>query len=255
MSLKEKFPDKRQNEDAPRIAVVVHRKSVCTGRLGQFLRKSGFILDIYRPIFGQELPSTLERYIGVVILGGPMSVNDKDAYIAKEIDWISLSLRDNKPFLGICLGAQMLARHLGGHVCTRDDGVVEVGWYPLEETKQGKELMSWPKMVYHFHNEGIYDLPKEAVLLATGPTYPTQAFRYGNNAWGMQFHAEFTYAMIRRLVEGLSKKVTEKGMQPMSKHLEGYLIYDWALRAWFKDMLRRIFGTAQGSNPRTRSNC
>ncbi|WP_455481924.1 glutamine amidotransferase [Bartonella sp. B35(2025)] len=235
---------KKQKNNKPRIAVVIHRQSTYTGRLGKFLQKRGFVLDIYRPILGQKLPRTLEYYAGVVILGGPMSVNDKDAYIGEEIDWISLSLKENKPFLGICLGAQMLARNLGGRVGARSDGVIEAGWYPLEATSQGKELMNWPEMVYHFHDEGIYDLPKEAVLLATGHTYPTQAFRYGNNAWGLQFHAEFTRAMMRRLVVRSAQKLTEKGAQPASVHLKGRLIYDQALSQWFESALQRIFSAS-----------
>ncbi|MET3589126.1 GMP synthase (glutamine-hydrolyzing) [Bartonella silvatica] len=235
---------KKQENSEPRIAVVTHRRSVYTGRLGEFLQKKGFILDIYHPILGQKLPDTLEQYAGVVILGGPMSVNDSDAYIGKEIDWISLSLKENKPFLGICLGAQMLARNIGGRVHTRSDGTVEVGWYPLEATSQGKELMDWPEMVYHFHDEGIYDLPKEAELLATGRTYPTQAFRYGKNAWGVQFHAEFTRAMMRSLVVRLAHKLTEKGAQPASAHLKGRLLYDQVLSQWFENALQQIFCTS-----------
>ncbi|MET3559442.1 GMP synthase (glutamine-hydrolyzing) [Bartonella japonica] len=219
----------------------MHRRSTYTGRLGKFLQKSGFVLDIYQPILGQKLPETLKHYAGVVILGGQMSVNDKEAYIGEEIDWISLSLKENKPFLGICLGAQMLARNLGGRVGTRSDRIVEVGWYPLEATPQGKALMNWPRMVYHFHNEGIYDLPEDAELLATGHIYPTQAFRYGENAWGLQFHAEFTRAMMRRLVVRSAHKLTEKGAQSASEHLKGRLIYDQALSQWFENALQRIF--------------
>ncbi|BBL53986.1 GMP synthase [Bartonella quintana] len=244
MFLIQRCIDKKQTNSKQRIAVVIHRQSTYTGRLGKFLQKGGFVLDIYRPILGQKLPNTLEHYAGVVILGGPMSVNDREAYISEEIEWISLSLKENKPFLGICLGAQMLACKLGGRVCTRNDGIVEVGWYPLEATSQGKALMNWPEMVYHFHDEGIYDLPKEAVLLATGDTYPTQAFRYGDNAWGLQFHAEFTRTMMRRLIVRSAQKLTEKGAQPASAHLKGRLIYDRALSQWFENALRQIFNVS-----------
>ncbi|GAA5096211.1 glutamine amidotransferase [Bartonella acomydis] len=241
MFLSQRCIGQKQRKSKSRIAVVIHRRSTYTGRLGKFLQQNGFVLDIYRPILGQKLPDTLKHYAGVVILGGPMSVNDKDAYIGEEIDWISLSLKENKPFLGICLGAQMLARNLGGGVRTRSDGTVEVGWYPLEATMKGKEVMNWPQMVYHFHDEGIYDLPKEAELLATGNTYPTQAFRYGKNAWGLQFHAEFTRAMMRRLVVRSADKLMEKGAQPASTHLQGRLIYDQALSKWFENALQQIF--------------
>ncbi|GAA4657960.1 glutamine amidotransferase [Bartonella pachyuromydis] len=241
MFLGQRCVGKKEGKSKPRIAVVIHRRSTYTGRLGKFLQQSGFVLDIYRPILGQKLPDTLKHYAGVVILGGPMSVNDRDAYIGEEIDWISLSLKEDKPFLGICLGAQMLARNVGGSVRTRSDGIVEVGWYPLEATSQGKAVMNWPEMVYHFHDEGIYDLPKDVELLATGSTYPTQAFRYGKNAWGLQFHAEFTRAMMRRLVVRSAHKLTEKGAQPASAHLQGRLIYDQALSKWFENALQTIF--------------
>ncbi|MBX4335950.1 glutamine amidotransferase [Bartonella raoultii] len=245
MFLIQKCTDKKQKNNKPKIAIVMHRRtSTYTGRLGKFLQENGFDLDIYRPILGQNLPSTLEQYAGVVMLGGSMSVNDKEDYISKEIDWISLSLKEDKPFLGICLGAQMLARNLGGSVGTKSDGTVEVGWYPLQATPQGKILMNWPEMVYQFHDEGIFDLPKEAVLLATGNTYPTQAFRYGKNAWGLQFHAEFTRAMIQRLVVGSAHKLTEKGAQPAAAHFKGRLIYDQALSKWFEEALQQIFGVS-----------
>lgn len=70
MFVMQRCPDKKQRKSKPRIAVVIHRQSTYTGRLGKFLQKSGFVLDIYRPILGQKLPNTLEHYAGVVILGG-----------------------------------------------------------------------------------------------------------------------------------------------------------------------------------------
>ncbi|ENN90363.1 glutamine amidotransferase [Bartonella bovis] len=232
---------KKQKSKKPRIAVVLHCQSSYTGRLGQFLKQNGFMLDLYCPIVGQKLPNTLEHYAGVVILGGPMSVNDREEYIREEINWISLSIKEDKPFLGICLGAQMLAQNLGGRVCARSDKIVEIGWYPLEATPQGKAIMDWPEMVYNFHDEGIYDLPKEAVLLASSQTYPVQAFRYGNSAWGLQFHAELTRTMMQRLVARSAKKLTKKGAQPTYLHLQGHLMYDKILRQWFKNALQQIF--------------
>ncbi|KEG21327.1 glutamine amidotransferase [Bartonella bacilliformis] len=240
----EQYLDHKQKDNKPKIAIVLHRPSGGMGYLGSFLQQSGFALDIYCPILGQKLPDTLEHHAGVVILGGPMSVNDRDAYISEEIDWISLSLKENKPFLGICLGAQMLARNLGGCVEARRDGYVEVGWYPLQVMPQGETMMDWPKVVYHFHNEGIYDLPKDVILLATGQTYPVQAFCYGDKAWGLQFHPELTRMMIRNLVMHLAKNLTQKGVQPAFMHFEGYSMYGQTLHKWFKNALQRIFGAS-----------
>ena len=82
---------------------------MCCGR-------SAITLDIRRPRFGDPLPETLDGHAGAVIFGGPMSANDPDDYVRREIDWIAVPLREQRPFLGICLGAQMLARQLGARV-------------------------------------------------------------------------------------------------------------------------------------------
>ena len=77
------------------------------------MSKLGYPLDIRRPRFGDPLPETMDDHAGAVIFGGPQSANDNDDFVRREIDWIGVPLRDKKPFLGICLGAQMMARHLG----------------------------------------------------------------------------------------------------------------------------------------------
>ena len=110
-----------------------------------------------------------------------MSANDPDDWIAREIDWIGVALRQEKPFLGICLGAQMLSKHLGGHVGPHADGLVEIGYYPLKPTQEGHAHGPWPEHVYHWHREGL-TLPSGAVRLATGETFENQAFRYGSES-------------------------------------------------------------------------
>ena len=78
--------------------------------------KQGFELDIRRPPLGDPLPETLADHAGAVVFGGPMSANDEDEFVRRETDWLAVPLRENRPFLGICLGAQMLVNHLGGKV-------------------------------------------------------------------------------------------------------------------------------------------
>ncbi len=100
-------------EPARPVLIILHQESSTPGRVGNALRALGYALDIRRPRFGDSLPATMDGHSGAVIFGGPMSANDGDDYISREIDWIGVPLRENRPFLGICLGAQMLARHLG----------------------------------------------------------------------------------------------------------------------------------------------
>ena len=76
-------------------------------------RRSALALDIRRPSLGEPLPATLAEHAGVVVFGGPMSANDDLDWVPREIDWLGVPLREDKPLLGVCLGAQMLARQSG----------------------------------------------------------------------------------------------------------------------------------------------
>lgn len=223
------------------ILVVLHQERSSPGRVGQMLLESGFALDIRRPVLGDELPETLEKHAGAVIFGGPMSANDVELEgVKREIDWLAVPLAENKPYLGICLGAQMLARHLGARVGPHADGLTEIGWYPLKPTASGAELMNWPSMVYHFHREG-FDLPAGATLLATADDYENQAFRYGDNAWGVQFHGELTRAMMQRWVVHGAPRFELPNAQVGRDHLNGRLVHDGPLRQWLADFLDLIF--------------
>ncbi len=225
----------------PQVLVVLHQETSSPGRVGHLLVEAGFDLDVRRPPLGDHLPETLDRHAGAVVFGGPMSANDADEFVKRETDWLSVPLREEKPFLGICLGAQMLVNHLGGKVEGHRDGHVEIGWYPLQATEQGKELMHWPEMVYQFHREG-FSLPDGATLLATADAYPNQAFRYGRNAWGIQFHAELTAMMMHRWVVRGAHRFELPGAQPGRDHLGGRMIWDMHLKRWLVEFLEVVFG-------------
>ena len=184
---------------------------------------------------------TLADHAGAVMFGGPMSANDEHEFVRRETEWLQVPLRENRPFLGICLGAQMLVNHLGGKVEQHGEGLVEIGWYPVTATEEGQRLMQWPEMVYQFHSEG-FSLPIGATLLATSETYPNQAFRYGENAWGIQFHAELTRMMMQRWVVHGAHRFGLPGAQPGRDHLGGRLIWDLHLKRWLVAFLSTIFG-------------
>ncbi|CAN7330162.1 glutamine amidotransferase [Pararhizobium sp. LjRoot255] len=222
------------------VLIILHQERSSPGRVGHLLLEKGLSLDIRRPVLGDPLPATLEEHTGAVVFGGPMSANDNEAFIRREIDWLSVPLTENKPFLGICLGAQMLVRHLGGVVAPHHEGLTEIGWYPLEATEKGRALMEWPSMVYQFHREG-FDLPTGAELLASGSTYPNQAFRYGENAWGIQFHGELTRVMMHRWVVHGAHRFELPGAQVGRAHLEGRMDHDGPLRDWMDRFLTHIF--------------
>jgi GMP synthase (glutamine-hydrolysing) len=220
----------------PPVLIVLHQETSTPGRIGNALRALGYPLDIRRPRFGEALPETLAAHAGAVIFGGPMSANDSEDYVRREIDWISVPLLEQRPFLGICLGAQMLARQLGARVAPHSQGRVEMGYYPIRPTPAGLRLCAqWPDQVYHWHREG-FELPRGAELLVQGDDFPMQAIRYGT-AFGLQFHPDVTYAMMCRWTTCGGDHLGLPGAHPRAQHFTGRACYDVAERAWLGQFL------------------
>jgi len=218
------------------VLVVLHQECSTPGRVGNLLRALGHRLDVRRPRFGDPLPETLDDHAGAVIFGGPMSANDPDEFVRREIDWISVPLREQRPFLGICLGAQMLAMQLGARVAPHPEGRAEVGYYPIRPTQAGLALCPhWPDHVYHWHREG-FELPAGAELLAEGGDFPVQAFQSGH-AFGFQFHPDVTYAMMHRWTTRGYDRMDAPGARARHHHFEDRALHDVTERAWLKAFL------------------
>jgi GMP synthase (glutamine-hydrolysing) len=218
------------------VLIVLHQQNSTPGRVGNALRALGHRLDIRRPRFGEALPETLDDHAGAVIFGGPMSANDPDDYVRREIDWIAVPLREQRPFMGICLGAQMLAMQLGARVAPHPEGRAEIGYYPIRPTAAGLALCQhWPDHVYHWHREG-FALPAGAELLAEGGDFPIQAFQL-DNAFGFQFHPDVTYAMMHCWTTRGYDGLETPGAQARHRHFEGRAIHDVVERAWLKHFL------------------
>ena len=224
------------------VLVVFHQENSSAGRVVRHLRQMGHELDCRCPRMGDTLPKTMKDHSGAVIFGGPMSANDSDEFIRREIDWIDVPLREEKPFLGICLGAQMLAKNLGEKVQPHDSRAVECGYYPIFPTQDALGLsaacgVDLPEHVYHWHGEG-FDVPKSATLLARGEQFPNQAFSYGKNAFGLQFHPEVTYAMMCRWAVRGGDRANAPGAKPLQQHLSDWFMYDGAVAKWSRSFLK-----------------
>lgn len=133
---------------------------------------------------------------GLLVLGGPMGVNDKAEYpyLSQVERLIGEAVAAGKPVLGLCLGAQLMASALGGKVFP--NRTKEIGCYRVDLTAEGRADPLFAGMgprvpVFQWHGD-TFTLPEGAVLLATAPTCAHQAFRYGRNAYGLQFHLEVT---------------------------------------------------------------
>jgi GMP synthase (glutamine-hydrolysing) len=229
-----------------KILIILHQEQSTPGRVGFLLRQLGFELDIRRPRFGDPLPQSMREHEGVVIFGGPMSANDSDAYIREEIDWLAKPLKEGKPLLGLCLGAQMLTRHLGARVYRLDNGGTEAGYYPITPLAAAHEITAdacapFPDHVYQWHSEG-FDLPKGATQLAEGSTFPVQAYRYAGNAYALQFHPEVTYETIDRWAMRGTERLKAPGTKPADEHIAGWHLYDSAVATWIKAFLPKWIG-------------
>ena len=152
------------------------------------------------------------EFDGLVIMGGPQGVYEQATYpyLKREIALLQQALKARKPVLGVCLGAQLLAAALGAKVMKNDQK--EIGWYPLmrEPARPGPDgrraggadgdpmwnVFGHTETVFQWHGD-TFTLPKGAVQLASSPLCAQQAFRYGEAAYGLQFHVEVTEAMIR----------------------------------------------------------
>jgi GMP synthase (glutamine-hydrolysing) len=215
--------------DRPAILIVLHGELSTPGRIGLQLKERGFALDVRRPRFGDTLPETLDEHTGAVIFGGPQSANDDDE--------IGVPLHEQKPYLGVCLGAQMLAKRLGARVYKHAEGHAEVGYYPIRPTSEGRAVCEdWPNHVYQWHREG-FDLPQGAVMLAEGDSFPVQAFSYGGAAFALQFHADVTHATMCRWTTRGHERMSAPNAKPREAHFEGRLMHDPACKAWLGDFI------------------
>lgn len=186
----------------PRLLVLQPGDNDPAARLADWLADAGAELHLVRP--GTDpVPADLTGYQGVVCLGGGMSAWDDDEYpwLADLRTLLAGCVRDRRPLLAICLGAQLLAAATGGRVERAADGP-EVGVLLVAKRDLGwndplfADVPMTPDVV-QFHSDAITMLPPGAELLAASPKYQNQAFRLGGHAYGIQFHIETTVEMVQ----------------------------------------------------------
>lgn len=220
-----------------RMLMLVQAQPPLTGRVGERLEARGYQLEIRNPIDGDPLPRTLDGFAGVVVFGGPMSVNDSElSGLGEQIRWIPRAVASGVPFLGICLGAQLLARGFGARVAPHPDGVAEIGYFPIRPTSGSGTLFDGLDSVYQWHLEG-FELPSGAELLAGGETFPNQAFRIGARAYGIQFHPEVDADIMEDWMSRAAHRLELPGAQQPDQQRRGNRDHDPAVAAWLDRFL------------------
>jgi GMP synthase (glutamine-hydrolysing) len=214
-----------------KVWVLQHHPAENLGAIAEALESAALAWQYVRVFDGHPIPTDMKGAGGLIMMGGPEAVYELDRYpyLRAEMALIENALKAGRPVLGVCLGSQSLAAALGANV--RRAPHKEIGWYPVRlrpEAKDDRLLRGLPEefVAFHWHSD-ILDLPAGAVPLASSELTELQGFRYGDNAWGLLFHAEMTQAIVSALVkefgEGL-KRVGIEGEEILAsapRHLAG----------------------------------
>ena len=171
--------------------------------LGQILQEHGHVVRTVELFARHPVPEDLDDVDGVISMGGPMDLDHTAAYpwLEVEMNYLKAAFDAGKPVVGICLGAQLLARALGGEVEAAD--VPEVGWHRVRLAFGGTTDavfagIRWDAVQFHLHQQQVSKLPAEGTVLAGSSSCPIQAYRVGLTTYGFQYHFEWTQQDIRR---------------------------------------------------------
>ncbi len=185
-----------------RLLVFQHVAAEPLGTLDPLIRRRGHRVRFANFERHPDAQPNVDRYRGLIVLGGPMNVEDQvqRPHLRTELRAIERMLEQGKPVLGICLGAQLLAHVLGAPI--RRQREPEIGWYPLRTTATGRadpvlSPLGETAPVFQWHGYR-FDLPSGAAHLARTDSCEQQAFRWGDNAYGFQFHMEMDERLIER---------------------------------------------------------
>jgi GMP synthase (glutamine-hydrolysing) len=240
--------------------VVQHVACEGPGLLQEALEQKGWRLDTRcMEVAETILPDSLDAYDALVILGGPMGAYEEKAYphLCHVQGLIRKAVAGRLPALGICLGAQLIARALGAEV--KPNPVKEIGWYEVGLTPAGRLVPLFAGMpeafpVFLWHGD-TFALPKGSYLLARGEACANQAFVYGASttggyAWGLQFHLEVTPEMIRQWADSYADELAEFGGPGLAEAMLNETSGFWErMRPQREQFLANVERVLRGSRP------
>jgi GMP synthase (glutamine-hydrolysing) len=201
------------------ILVFEHTPNETASRLGVALRNQGHRLRVLELHEGDALPPDLDEVDGILALGGPMNLDEQEhaATLDREMALIQQAHKQQIPVVGICLGAQMIAKALGGDIERME--TPEVGWKQLELTFPGTmdpilTGIPWRTQQVHLHSRTVSQLPEEGTSLASSAAAQHQAFKVGLTTYAFQFHFEWTKADIETATQAEASLLREAGEDP-----------------------------------------
>jgi GMP synthase-like glutamine amidotransferase len=219
------------------ILVIQHVEADPVGILGRYLEVKGAWLHTW--LVPQRSTPPQGHYDGLIVLGGPMNACEdyNFPHLTRVTELIREFHRQDKPVLGICLGAQLIARAFGSRVYQNERP--ELGFTPLFPVDRVEEpwLQDYPAgmpmMQWHFDT---FDLPKGAKLLLTNEVCTNQAFRLGRNIYGLQFHPEVTPEIVMNWIAFKTERI-ENHYPHLFEQLREQLVLHWVQSAQFTEQL------------------
>ncbi len=229
------------------VHIIQHVEFEGPGAIGRWALERGHALGTTGQWSGAALPKP-DDFDFLVIMGGPMSANDDAgfAWLAPEKKLIAESLRAQKPILGVCLGAQLLANVLGARVYRNREK--EIGWFPVSLTPEARAsvLRDLPETltVLHWHGE-TFDLPEGAARLAESAGCRNQAFEFQGRALGLQFHLEVTPDGLSKLIENSAGDIGPGAFVQSAEEMQAAAAASKELRPALYSILDRLAAAAQ----------
>ncbi len=230
---------------AQEIVLIRHGHDPADDRVNVWLHQNGFDVRTVLPFAGESPDKLTDKVAGTVIYGGKYNVyeTEKHPFLLEEYRWIDSCLNAGIPMLGICQGAQQIAHHLGAWAGPPELERYEFGYYAIEPAADGSDFLDAPLTVAqaHFHT---FDIPEGATHLARSDAFENQAFRYGENVYAFQFHAEQTTESFRRWQNADWAAYGKHGAQTREQQNRLMARHDEAQAKWFYGFLDRFLGNA-----------
>lgn len=209
-----------------------------------YLSQRGYNVHHRYPVDGDLLALSPNDITPTIILGGSQNITDlrKHPYLENELHWIDACLAADVPVIGICLGGQLLAHTLGAEISARDPEECEFGFYEIQPTAVNCQWLKTPMHVMQAHFQE-FSLPQGAEQLASSHRFKQQAFRYGEKAYGLQFHPEVNDSILKNWLQDdwSHEMLATLGAQSVDEQFRLGEKYLDQQNEWFVKFLEELF--------------